>query len=304
MDGARGITYLLFLHREAKISDIQKELIANRIVRNEDTIYDYVRKFEKDKIIRIVRVEQGPGPPKIRTANPEVIYQSIQKHIFRVEPPSSTPWHDTKEKLQILFTKATHVVHDFPLFLKITLELNEQRAADLRWNDTLAIFLSFCEQFARACWIIHRFGRPKIQTKYQSSLREIQIRSNRTRGSVISDELTMYKINWLNQHIMYQFIESRLTDEDILAVGSLIESPDDVFRDGSFLQRVCYTIVNLQRVGLASQIWFRQTMSMAAMKRRILTALEGRYDKRLRDLVSEYGDQTLVELVRDAVATV
>lgn len=303
LPGAKGIVYLMFLGRNKRTSEVAKLLEERKIVKDRDSVYGCVNRLQKDDVIRIIEVGEGPGPPKIKTADPKCIRNSIKKYMFWTEPPRYAPWEEIWNKFEILLSNLTMVMDDFPKFLSIVSEINKDRVADLEWRDTLNIFLHFCDRFLRVCWNIRMRGRPTSFPHYDSELRKISLES-RLKGRSADEKLAISKINEINHLIMYEFInDSSLTDDQICTVGNLIEGPDDVFKEGSFLQRISYMILSLQmKPAFVSEIWLRQITSMAAMKRMLLNTIEGKYNhKPLSEIIKEYGDRNLIDLIRDAL---
>lgn len=176
--GAKGISYLMYVGREVNTANVVDLLYQNRIVKNRDVVYGYTNDLEKIKLIKTTKVLPQPGPPKIRTARLEPIFHTVSFYRSWKTIPTDkrTLSKEEKQRIALLFKNMAPLLDCFPQYLSLSLNVSKKIVRNLRWTETLSIFLEFCFRIVENCWSIyeHNLNLKEPPHSLQSKTRVFQ----------------------------------------------------------------------------------------------------------------------------------
>lgn len=180
--------------------------------------------MEKSKIINLVRKEKAPGPPKVRTADLWVLIETIKPVWFKLRGEGLADFNERVSQLSRLVRTISPLIDYFPEFLSEYIK-GWRSVESLRWEDTLSIFLYFCERILDACWF--------IANKYPNQLHEDK--HVPTAEIVTTFEGERRRMRWTvppaRKYVPQALENGLITIEGINAVSSMKQAPSDIFTD-------------------------------------------------------------------------
>jgi len=249
---AKGIIYLMFVGRNIKAYAIIKELVETGIVTDDSVVYQYVNVLQRRGYIKKVEEKNGPGSPRIRTANLEPIFETVGLSRRLVEGLLySTNQYSTKHKekkgLEFLFKNIGGMIDFFPKYL--FLRLGEERAfRKLRWRETLYYFFHFCIDTITECNMRNKTHveagdrYEEVPRKFGSGLKRIIMMANNV------DEAIQTK---------------KLSERELEALASLtMEGYGDIYRRGTFLNSLylmAFSLINPEAAQFIDDLQARLT---------------------------------------------
>ena len=168
--GAKGITYLMYVGREVNTAYVAKILHQNKLIKNKNVAYSYSNNLEGMGLIKTVRVKVAPGPPKIRTANLELIFDMVSFYrVWKMLYENHRKLTDQEKlKLTSLFKGIVPLLDYFLQYLSLWLKFHKAKVRRLHLNETLSVFFEFSRSLVEACWQIceHNMDLEKLEIKH------------------------------------------------------------------------------------------------------------------------------------------
>ena len=257
LSGSKGIVYLMFAGRGAKTSDVVKIIHDNGIVQDFNSIYGSINKLEKNKpsLVYTVKVLEKPGPPKIRTANLQPIFDTVSFYrIWKISAGKDERQLTEKEKAQLksLFKSVACFLEYFPEYFSWGIKaLRKRSVRNVEWHDTLHIFFQFCEKLIEVCWEIkhHKFQLNSHYLKWHSVIEREEIHPYFLALEHLSKDPYIYVYNAYKQ--------KKITDQHVLALANLSQKGHkDIYLNGTLLQELHFTSLALRDPISASQFLY------------------------------------------------
>ena len=236
LNGARGITYLMFL-KKAETSDVVKLLNEEGII-SEDPIYQYINKLERQGLIETVHVLPKPGPPKIRevkTLDPIFDTTSFYR-IWKIsaEKDERQLTNNERGQLRLLLENIACFLDYFPEYFSWGVKaLRKRSVRNMEWHDTLQIFFLFCERLIEVCWEIEYY---KLQLNDRYPKRHSIIEDEKINPFIIALE---HLFEAPHRYVYDAYKRRTITDEHISALANLSQKGHkDIYLEGTLLQEL------------------------------------------------------------------
>lgn len=228
----------MFLFRNVNQIEVEKTLRKNNIVKNENVVRVYVNQLQKEGFLTKGKILRGsPGPQKkrrVKTLTP--IFDTID--LYRVWKISAGKderqlTNKEKEQLKFLFKNITHFLDYFPRYFSWGIKtLGKRSVRNVKWRETLKLFLQFCEKLVEVCWEIKH---------YELQLNEDYLKRHRIIGDEENDALRAF------EHLSedpYRYIydaynRKKITNQHISALASFSQKGyKDIYLKGTLLQEL------------------------------------------------------------------
>lgn len=259
LSGSKGIVYLMFVGREANTAKVVKTLVEGHIVKDPNSIYGSINHLKKSGFIKTVRVLSEPGPPKIRTANLQPIFDTVSFYrAWKMIPEDNQQLtNDEKKKMTSLFESMAPLLDYFPKYLSLSVEVSRKKIRSLHWIETLGVFYEFCLRTVEACWSIREFN---MDLKFLSSMLKRQ--KHRITNLLFEPYRYIYDVLQRNE----------VTMETISTLASFSVNGDkDIYSD-TFVRELHLTCISLKNP-LAAYAEYNRIKDTAP-RRAILEKLE------------------------------
>ena len=232
--GAKGITYLMYVGREANTVNVVNFLFEAGIIKNKDVAYAYTSQLENGHhLIKTVRTLPRPGPPKIRTAKLQPIFETIEFYrMWKLYPEDTRQLSlEEKQKLALFFQSVSSLWEYFPHYLQSHLGFPKKQklVKMLEWTETLSIFIEFCYRITETCWEVNKwlpYGLEQDSQRIAETLRDI---GSAPFGYIYDAHKT-----------------GKLTNQTIREIADFsLQGEKDKYRD-SFLRELYWTFISLR----------------------------------------------------------
>lgn len=123
----------MFCGREAYTAAFATKFVEARLLAHPEEVDQAVADLSERGLLRVVRVEEKRGRPRIRTADLTPLYQTLKRYSFTA----------TQSELEAYLKPLDKSMDHFPEYVAACLPMAETTVRNLRWELSLALFCQF-----------------------------------------------------------------------------------------------------------------------------------------------------------------